>query len=923
MTTRPAELGRPLAFATLIAVVTVFLLAVLPVKGQASTWAWQAPMGAPTQDLVLVSEPSRLTFTTTGELATAVAAGSQLPVTFFDTGPPENYGSLRLMAQGNAVYVEFAGVKAPGLSLPLSAAGQVVLDYTPGEIQLRSGFEVRSASVADFAGDLPAGSALQVHVAGPRLDPMLTSGSALRVSAPPSTMSWPWWRWLLVAVVVIAFVRPNRLLQKAGAVLRAPKGPRVVRSDVLVLSLGLAGLILNPPLPDDNWVLVTNRQLPDVGFFSNYYSANAAPQPQGFWWSLVEHVWLGQYWVPAFWLRVPSVALLVMAWWLLRRYVLDEVLTERVLPVSHALGGWLMAVMMLAWSPTLRPEPVVVLLSVLGLVFAVALRRQMSLAFLQLVGATAALAFAVHQSGLIVVGMFVACLGYAWRWGPSSRPRAVSATLGVVSLTGALLLLHSNAQVALWSARSFATEGLHDAMLDEVRRFEGLATPGILAVRLFAALLLYGSIVAYAASPRRRRLVERDFVALVAIAGLVSLVFTSSKWPWHFGAASALVAAAFVMGLGNALVTRGWGGQRYLLIIAGGLGLSWAIVMSHRYETARLDTLTVSLTELTQQLWFRAAFGAWTALLVVSLVFWAVSRRAGRTRGLTAVMGVLTVVVVLRTFVPAVLDEAQNPGEAWPSVMLSSATGNACGILAAPDMRIPTQTVPVPIAGGSLTPVLSRQVGSADEGADWRPPVAAGAWRPIGAGPTATPWFEVDPGRQIRISFRQPVGQLQFRVVWAGADLVGIASQDVVRKPRAASWGMIDLVVPAGATRVAVFWDSGNGPEIVQGPVVIRSTEPVSKLVGDGGLWTNPASGLWGSCLRMPQILSGEFERFAWSLDYPAVGPNAALWSGVASISEQACRDLLDGDRLCIYRLDRTAAPAPEPTLRVTTWESQ
>ena len=99
--------------------------------------------------------------------------------------------------------------------------------------------------------------------------------------------------------------------------------------------------------------------------------------------------------------------------------------------------------------------------------------------------------------------------------------------------------------------------------------------------------------------------------------------------------------------------------------------------------------------------------------------------------------------------------------------------------------------------------------------------------------------------------------------------------------------------------------------------MAVSAEEPLPQVIGDGPLWTNPASGLWGPCLRMPSIADGSFEPFMWSLDYPRAGFDVALWENVASISEQACQDLTGGDRLCIYKVDRYFTPEL-PTRRLS-----
>ena len=912
--------GNPLLWSGIVILLCGFLLAALPITGKTSTWTFRAPIEHPTQDLVLVSEPRALSYSTAGGAVLRATSASALPVVLFDTGTPEMYGSLRLMGQGNRAYVEFSGVTVPGLSLAVVPKGSVSLEFRPGILTLRSGFAEQTVRISELDPLLPNDATRQVHVAGPRIADSLLQDSTMTFTSPPSTLEWPVWRWLLVLGVVIAFLRPNALWRAAAHALSSPDGRRVTRGDGLVASVAFLSLFLSPPLPDDNWVLTTNRQWPYLGFFSNYYTANAAPQPQGFWWSLIEHLWLGEYWIPAFWLRVPSALLLVVAWWLLRRFVLDATIPEAARKPAHALGAFIMVTMVLAWSPTLRPEPLVVLLSVLALVFSLALWRRRRIADLQLVGATAALAFAAHQSGIILIGMFAVCLVYEFHVDRHRFDRLLSVAITVAGLTAVLLLLNSNVQVARWAASSFSTEGLHDSVLDEVQRFAGIAQPTTLALRLFASLLVYGCIVAYAASPRNRWLTDRDFVALVSMGGLLSLALTSSKWPWHLAAAAALVVTTMVMALGNAL-SRGRAGDRYLVLMGAGLALVLAVVLAHRYQTARLDTLAVALDALSEQWWFRVVFGPWTVLILVCFIYWRWGRRGKFRDGLVVTLTCLSALVIARAFLPNALDVVKAGQSAWPSVMSASVRGNACGILASEPMWIPTAVRPVPEAAPSLTPVVSRPVRRAERDPLGRPPAATTVREAVAPGSTGAPWFSVQPGQRIRVYYLQNnAGRSQLSVVFARQDLIGVSAQQVSRTSPAQVWGLVDLEVPDSATRMAAFWNTWNGPAAVQDPVEIVTRGPVTEEVGDGPLWTNPDSGLWGSCLRMPRIADGAFEQFSWSLDYPRAGSNAPLWQDLASISEQACRDLVDGGRFCIYKLDRYDPPAQPTSEVVRNW---
>jgi hypothetical protein len=157
------------------------------------------------------------------------------------------------------------------------------------------------------------------------------------------------------AAVVVIWRSSRRLIGPKGEITETPAGARWTLSDTGVVLAALVALFFVPSLSDDGWVLTTARNYSSLGFFSNYFTASAAPQPQGFWWTLIQQSWLRHNDIPLLVLRLPSLLMVIGGWWVLRRYLIDRVTPPYARAMARGVAAAVVAAFVLAWLPSLRP----------------------------------------------------------------------------------------------------------------------------------------------------------------------------------------------------------------------------------------------------------------------------------------------------------------------------------------------------------------------------------------------------------------------------------------------------------------------------------------------------------------------------------------------------------------------------------------
>ena len=352
------------------------------------------------------------------------------------------------------------------------------------------------------------------------------------------------------ALAALALVLPSAGRRRPGAVRallrRALLALRPV--DGVVAAVLGAWWIVGPAFYDDGWVRARQLNYAVSGTFSNYYDTWGVTLPLGYWLEWLQHwLMLGSSAVPV--LRLPALALGAAAWVVCRRC-----LARVARPVVHgrAASQWGLAAAFLvgfvSWGMTLRPEPAVSFLAVLSLAAMLRFLQAPSLGPLALAGVVGALALSAHPAGLVALAPVLASSGQIVAWA-RGRKAALWTGIGTVGLAGVSLfvvLLFLDSDLGQLRANSSLVRTAHPTGFgEELTRYTALSGEewGTAARRVSVVLLLV-AVLGYLTRRALRSSAALDLPARTLAFALALLVFTPSKWPWHFGALTALGAVA-------------------------------------------------------------------------------------------------------------------------------------------------------------------------------------------------------------------------------------------------------------------------------------------------------------------------------------------------------------------------------------------
>ena len=307
---------------------------------------------------------------------------------------------------------------------------------------------------------------------------------------------------------------------------------------------------------DDGYILTIARAREEAGYISNYYRWFAVPEAPFGWFYELYSAWVKISTITP-WVRLPALLMGIVSWLLISREVLPR-LGQQVRR-SNAAGWAAAAVFLMFWLPYnngLRPEPVVVLFSLLALCAverAVATKRLMPAA-LGLVGA--ALAVGANPHGLVAVLPYVAALKPLLRmvsnrakqfgWLPVLAPIAAS---GLVILC---VVFSDQTWQSVMDATDLRTDfGPSEDWYQELDRYNLLfsqAPDGSLS-RRFPVLLVILCLVTCAVVLLRRGRIRgaalgpsRRLLGVTALSFVV-LMLTPTKWSHHFGVFAAVGGA--------------------------------------------------------------------------------------------------------------------------------------------------------------------------------------------------------------------------------------------------------------------------------------------------------------------------------------------------------------------------------------------
>lgn len=873
------------ALALAVLALSTVLIAFLPVAGKQVTYSWRPPssFSLGQTPLMMPATPLGLEMTIPCAAVRAYApAADQGARRIFTTGYSTE-GELSVWVSAETINVLLGVRPVLGASIP-----------TPSDdacsVSVRYDDATRTLSVA--AGDrvqrVPLktsivrteGAVDQIQITGLGTDLALRTDISATVVARPSTQQWPLLRWAIASAGLLAALFIWWGYYRRSVPWTDPRPtPRWSASDTVVTVAAGVALFITPPLSDDGWVLTTVRAFPQLGFFSNYFTADMAAQPEGFWWTSIERIWMTPLGTSILALRIPALVIGVLTWWYLRRRVLDQVVPEADLRLVRAVGAAIFIVGMWAWTPTLRPEPLVALLAVIAVALVLRFRRRRDPWVLSALALVAALAFSVHQTGWIVVGVAFACLPDLrdwWRSEPASARNCFIAAAGqFVGLVLILMMLKSNLAILQQAGDSFVEGGKHSAIFNEALRVRMLAASTAPPVRVLSALLVALGPLDWLLLNRGP---ERDPVRLVmgasALGGLF-LAFTGSKWMWHFGATVGLAAVLVPLVVARSARTRR--GARLMVVAAVLIGFlvtargsAWGL-NDLRTVDGDVPVLSVAARVL--------VFGA-IAVIAAYLLRGHRPRRAM----VTAIVASVAVVSATSVF-PVVLDGVRDPVLSWPALVAHSAMGE-CGLASA--MTVPTITAPLSKAPGATA---SSGTLEADWGTDLRIPQPPIPQATTLASQTGLPaalesgWYAVDSGHAMRTWLFSLPGSLSYSLDWQMPDGTTV-SQDYVRRVIAASWVLVGLQAPEGARQVRFRWLSGQAPYALA-PVAVRASAPVTTLAV-GTVLRTPYNALLAPCFPQPDISTGAMSPFGWSLGLPMLGQSKVV-TGVQTYSEQAC----------------------------------
>lgn len=817
-----------------------------------SEFTWSADRVGDPEPLVLSAQsPERLV----ADGPCSAAATTDL-VELVSTGTGAT--PLVLRGQGGEVWMMYAGTQV-GQVIPAQGDCRVSLVYTRAD----------NTAVLSVGSRSTSGPLVQLEVGTE--DPVfrqfaVTSlhaapGFGAVLTTQPTTFSSSAWRILLVLLSAGSLVALGLVLRH-----RYPEipdrlhAPRWSMADVMVAVVAAVSLVVVPPRFDDGWVLTTVRQYADLGFFSNYYSIDAVAQPQGFWWTWIERLWLTPLGTPGFLIRLPAVLIALGTWWFVRRHVLGRL-------AAGPSAVWAAAVAacagLVGLQITIRPEPLIALLlaAAISVVVRFALTREPYL--LVTLAGLSALALSAHQTGWVVVAASASVLPWALDW--LRQPRAWITASAIAATGGAflatLLMLGSNATLWWRSVRAFAADTTtYQSLLDEGDRISSLATglssPPVTTVAV-GILILAG--LGFILRSVRDDVAGRaaGWASMAAIGGLF---LTSSKLVDHYGA---VVPAAVVL---TAIAMR-----EVRATVALGAVIAMTGVAAAAY-TQKPGLWALGLDRVTEH-----GAGAWPLIGVMLILLTGLAalvalarQQAGPDSSLTAVLAVLVGVSVALSLAPVVVEGVQQPGS-WFGQQLAVAEGRTCGVM---DQVVMVQPPETAFAGPVLGEGLSRVPVRSD---------SASAWA---RGPLFSP---------IQVHVVAQDGQVSTRVLPSSADV----------------W----TAVPLGSGAREVRWTQPGVAVVVVDPT---RAEPAA-LVHSGSAqswWVEPGLALQAPCVSPVSITDGTIDTAEFSVGRPGwVG--AGLLLNSPNSFDAGCVTSEQGERgVCLVAVPHRPSPSPVRTVR-------
>ena len=745
-----------------------------PAKVTRSTFAWSATDDQLDLPLILSAErPDSIDIRFPCEVARSIPSGSIFrtnvrPIDFVEGSSRVTKSGVNISSDGTTVRVQSGRSKA--LSLPVGTEPcEVRVEYTARDGTTRLTIGSESIETATDRRDQPIVTGIHAHPA--------TAGSELtaRIVTQP-TGSSPSRRQIAALVTGALCALGAILLVRAPRPRTAParwiRSPLAAPSDAVVGFVTLVSAVLIPPQFDDGWVLATVRGFSSTGRFSTYYEREAVSLVQGTWWdgllypyfSHVDNLVL---------LRLPFALLAFAAWWVLRRWVIDQWSEGIGRRRARFAGAAATVVVVPATLVTMRPEPLIALLGAITLAATVRFCLRPQLAPLVVGMIASVLAVTTHQTGYVVVTAMAPAVLFVVPWlrREPRAPRAFALVVAVVlaaALAVFLMGLDTDLSLLRMNVKAYSDTARYSAgPFDEWQRLYELVIVHPAARRIAVILPAFGLLAALAARSQDREPSAERISLWCAVSGYAGLLFTSSKLTWHYGAvmpfAVVLVSVGFTRLLADASQWAAF--KRITGAVVVALVGAWGLASLRHFNSFDLaskdwNDLRVVLDRDVSRPY------VWLAALVVIAAGtgFLLRKRGPRARDPSPI--VLAAALLLTCTVPIVLtwvllldDARATDGWSFTDQQLQSATGrDHCGLEGMPVVASAT-----PLSQVSLSPSATDTTPAAPDGYAHLPansslPVegiatygtfnrsAATPDRAQTTGRFSTPWFDVVPG---------------------------------------------------------------------------------------------------------------------------------------------------------------------------------
>jgi hypothetical protein len=852
----PARTQRITLALALIALAAALVGALGPAKKEQASYSWppaHLPEGKPARQwysplLLIRRTPATLDATVPCQGIRALPGASQ-PLTVLATArSPSDAGGLAVIRTGSRFDFSlggdtFATYRSPEASEQRGCTLRLHLEDDRWSIAgpdetVEGGLEGQRPIVSGFfsAVDLTAGPRPSIEVT---TEPFGTRPTAYQTAA-----------WILAAMAIAAvfglLVGSRRL--EVGRLVPIPAAGRVVRAlrpvDLFVAVLLLAWWVLGPVLYDDGWVKVRQTNYQVSGGFSNYYSSFGVNLPLDYWLEWMQQ-WVVGHSDTLLVLRLPALALLTTAW-ILCRWSFSRVTSDSEAPRTGALWtlGVAFVLSALAWDMTLRPEPVVALLTVGTLASAIRFLERPSASALIVGALLVVLGVTAHPAGLVTAAPLLIVSPSVIRW-LRGKGWVLPTALGLTVIALALVVAAVGSDLFQRAADARGIRIYGDATRswrEELDRYL-LVTTGASPMRRASVALMIAAVIAYLVRRSRTARPLLDLPAASLALALVLMVPTPSKWIWHFGVFAGLAAVAVaseLVRLREQAANR-WALTPFLAAFGAMLVAAWAWFPRIEWGDFDLRTLdwTIDLEERVTAVRLSAAIvvAGLGVVILVELVRRGWSERARATWSTLPWLVPLAVLPIVGFTVGMLaLDTAKTPAWTVARQNLESLRGDAgCGLADDTTVTAPTSVVPLRPTAEPVSSVGPWTQPTPFPGLQRFSLFAGGRSNTI-----TTPWYRV-PRDGRRVGFFVSTGL-------AGGEAVEVrwgnvkAGEVLAVKTTRVEAGSIPSSRPAAETGVIQANEFGGEPVAVPAIVAERLTTIPWTFIPEGRLPSRPSS---------------------------------------------------------------------------------